>query len=220
MPAPDTMFFGLDLTEEQKEYADSIFDHTLTITDSISGSGKTTIAVACAKLLKQPLYYFYAPIQERVIGHTPGDEEEKGSKYLIPLYDALKKINENPDKVVFSKKEFRTHAWVHATSYAFWRGGNIEKATVILDEAQNWTKHELKKILTRIHDSCTVIMIGHNGQIDINPRTSGFSSYIKHAKNQSFAKQVNLTHDFRGNMARWADSIDTPLDLHPVQFEA
>src|SRR5574342_57608 len=122
MPMPNTaeLFFGLPLSEEQKAYADSIFDYPLTITDSISGSGKTTIAVGCAKIMQKPLYYFVSPIQEKVFGYTPGDEEDKLSKYLIPLRDALAEIKEEPEKVVFSKKEFRPHAWVHATSYAFW----------------------------------------------------------------------------------------------------
>ncbi len=209
MPIPTTaeLFYGLPLSKEQKAYADSIFDYKLTLTDSISGSGKTTVAVGCAKILNQPLYYFFNPIQEGVYGFTPGDLEDKEAKYLLPLTDALIKIGENPDKVIFSKKEFRPHAWVHATSHAFWRGGNLENATVILDEAQNWTTHELKKVLTRCHDTCTVIMIGHNGQKDIPESKSGFSSYLEHAKTEYFANQVNLTFDFRGKLARWADSL-------------
>jgi predicted ribonuclease YlaK len=207
LPQSAELFYGLNLSDEQKAYADSIFNYNLTITDSISGSGKTTIAVGCAKILKQPLYYFFSPVQEGVFGFTPGDEEEKQAKYLIPLTDALRKIGETPDKAIFSKKEFRPHAWVHATSWAFWRGGNIEKATVIIDESQNWTKHQLKMILTRCHDTCKVIMIGHQGQMDIPEHLSGFSSYIEHAKPKDFANQVDLTKDFRGVLARWADSI-------------
>lgn len=209
MPLPQSaeLFFGKNLTDEQKAYADSIFDYKLTITDSISGSGKTTIAVGCAKILKKPLYYFFAPIQEDVYGFTPGDLEDKEAKYLLPLTDALREINEIPDKAIFSKKEFRPHAWVHASSHAFWRGGNIKDSTVIIDEAQNWTQHELKKILTRCHDTCTVILVGHQGQTDIPLDKSGFSSYLEHAKTAYFANQVNLTYDFRGKLARWADSI-------------
>jgi predicted ribonuclease YlaK len=123
------------------------------------------------------------------------------------LLDALRQIGENPDKVIFNKREFRPHAWVHATSHVFWRGGNIKDATVILDEVQNWTKHEIKKVLTRCHDNCKVIMIGHNGQKDVPEDKSGFSSYIEHAKPKDFANQVDLTKDFRGVLARWADSI-------------
>jgi predicted ribonuclease YlaK len=207
MPKSAELFYGLGLSDEQKAYADSIFDYTLTITDSISGSGKTTVAVGCAKILQKPLYYFIPPVQEKVFGYTPGDDEDKLAKYLLPLYDALKEINEDPSKAIINKKEFRIHAWVHATSYAFWRGGNIKDSTVIIDEAQNWTAHELKKVLTRCHDNCKVIMIGHQGQIDIPKALSGFSSYIAHAKGQTFANQVNLTKDFRGELARWADSL-------------
>jgi predicted ribonuclease YlaK len=210
MPLPQSaeLFYGLTLSEEQKAYADSIFDYPLTITDSISGSGKTTIAVGAAKILKKPLYYFFSPVQEKVFGFTPGDLEEKESKYLLPLTDALRQINEIPEKAIFSNKEFRPHAWVHASSYVFWRGGNIKDATIILDETQNWPKHEIKKILTRCHDTCKVIMIGHSLQMDIPESVSGFRSYIDHAKGQTFANQVNLTKDFRGKLARWADSIN------------
>lgn len=215
MPLPHSaeLFYGLKLSDEQREYANSIFDYTLTITDSISGSGKTTVAVGCAKILSErnlkmrPLYYFFSPVQERVFGYTPGDEQDKQEKYLIPLKDALIKIGEDPNKAIFSKKDFRPHAWVRAESHAFWRGGNIENATVILDETQNWTTHEIKKILTRCHDTCTIIMIGHNGQIDISKHHSGFQTYIDHAKGRDFANQINLTKDFRGNLARWADSL-------------
>lgn len=208
MPIPnDNMFYGLTLSDEQKAYADSIFDYNLTITDSISGSGKTTIAVGAAKILKKPLYYFFSPVQEGVFGFTPGDLEEKEAKYLLPLTDALRQIGENPEKVIFNKREFRAHAWVHATSHVFWRGGNIKDATVILDETQNWTKHEIKKVLTRCHDNCKVIMIGHRFQMDIPEAQSGFLAYQEHAKNKDFANQVNLTKDYRGVLARWADSL-------------
>lgn len=207
MPIPETLFYGLTLTDEQKEYADSIFDNQLTITDSISGSGKTTVAVGVAKLIQKPLYYVFASIQEDAHGYLPGDLEDKTNNYLAPLYDALEAINETPDKVIFSKKEFRPHAWVRVIPDTYLRGCNIKDCTLIIDESQNFTKHQLKKILTRCHKSTKVVMIGHNGQIDIKPEHSGFQAYIEHAKGQRFAKQVNLTHDFRGDLARWADQL-------------
>jgi phosphate starvation-inducible protein PhoH and related proteins len=207
MPMPNTLFYGLNLTEEQKEYADSIFDNQLTITDSISGSGKTTIAVGVAKLLQKPLYYFFAPIGEDIFGFLPGDLEDKTNKYLLPLTDALTEIGETPEKVIFSEKDHRPHAWVHATSHAFWRGGNLKDCVVLIDESQNVSKHDLKKILTRCHKTTKIIMIGHMGQMDVPPEQSGFLDYINHAKGRHFAKQVDLTFDFRGELARWADQI-------------
>jgi phosphate starvation-inducible PhoH-like protein len=50
-------------------------------------------------------------------------------------------------------------------------------------------------------------MIGHQGQIDIPEHLSGFSSYIEHAEVKDFSNRVDLTKDFRGVLARWADSI-------------
>lgn len=207
MPVPETLFYGMTLTEEQKEYADSIFDNQLTITDSLSGSGKTTVAVGVAKLLQRPLYYIFFPVQEDVHGFLPGDLEDKTNNYLGPLYDALSEINENPEKVVFSKKEFRPHAWVYAIPHTFLRGTNLKNCTVLIDESQNGTKHQLKKILTRCHESTKVIMVGHQKQTDIPIEKSGFKDYIEAAKTAPFAKQVNLTHDFRGALCRWADQV-------------
>jgi phosphate starvation-inducible PhoH-like protein len=246
MPLPQhNLFYGLakTATEEQIEYANSILDNLLTVTDSISGSGKTTWAVACAKYMWQlnpdkELYYFFAPVGEKAFGFTPGDLEEKESKYLIPLRDALKEIGDDPDKAIFSKKlkdepeeddepflspkqskkqkrkvtntrykESKTLPWIHATSHVFWRGGNIKGATVIIDEAQNWTKHELKKILTRCHDDCTIIVVGHQKQCDIDQKASGFPAYKAAAGTAPFAKIITLTKDFRGKLARWADEV-------------
>jgi predicted ribonuclease YlaK len=113
LPSSAELFYGLALSEEQKAYADSIFDYNLTITDSISGSGKTTIAVGCAKILKKPLYYFFSPVQEEVFGYTPGDEEEKQSKYLIPLTDALRKIKKILKKSSSVRRNFvLTHGFM------------------------------------------------------------------------------------------------------------
>lgn len=210
MPLPRSaeLFFNINLTEEQKEYADSIFDNILTICNAKAGTGKTTVAVGAAKILNQPLYYIFSCAEEKTIGFTTGDKEEKESKYLTPLLDALDKIGEVPEKVMFSKKEFRPHAWVHATSHTFLRGANLENATVIIDESQNFTRAELRKTLTRIHDSCTVILIGHDKQCDLpNPKHSGFVPYINLFKDKDYAKVVELTKNFRGRLARDADQI-------------
>ena len=183
----------------------------LTVTDSISGSGKTTIAVAVAKLLheqqRKDLYYFFAPVQEDAFGFTPGDLEDKENKYLIPLRDALRKVKSDPDKEIYSTKETKPRAWVHATSHVFWRGGNIENAVVFIDEAQNWTEHELRKVLTRCHDNCHVIISGHQKQCDIEQSKSGFPKYKAEAEKADFASVLQLTKDFRGRLARWADNV-------------
>jgi phosphate starvation-inducible protein PhoH len=208
LPKAGELFFGIKLTSEQREYADSIFDNILTICNAKAGTGKSTVAVGCAKLLNQPLYYLFSCVEEKTIGFTTGDKEEKESKYLTPLYDALTEIGDVPEKVIFDKKEFRPHAWVHATSHTFLRGANLKNATIIIDEAQNFTVHELRKTLTRIHDSCTVILIGHHEQCDLpNPKHSGFVPFIEHFKTKDYANIVQLTKNFRGRLAQDADEI-------------
>lgn len=215
MPLPnDNMLFGYagKLTDEQKEYVDSIFDNRLTIVNSRSGTGKTTLAVACAKILGKDLLYIFSPSEEKTMGFTPGNVEEKEMKYVQPLKDALIEINELPEKVIATEENMENvkngNTWVEAKSHVFARGTNIKDKTVILDECQNYTKSELKKILTRIHDSCTVIMIGHTGQIDLDrPQDSGFAPYIEHFKSKEYVKVCELSWNFRGVLANDADAL-------------
>lgn len=215
MPLPkDNLLFGYAsrLTKEQKEYVDSIFDNQLTIVNAKSGTGKTTLAVACAKIIGKPLLYTFSPVEEDKLGYTPGDIEDKENKYIQPLKDALLEIGEQPEKVIVSEDNIENikngNAWAEARSHVFARGINIKNRTVIIDEAQNFTKSDLKKILTRIHDDCKVIMIGHVGQIDLpNPNMSGFMPYIEHFKKKDYAHVCELTWNFRGRLANDADEL-------------
>jgi predicted ribonuclease YlaK len=78
----------------------------------------------------------------------------------------------------------------------------------VIDEAQNFTVSELRKILTRIHDNCKVIVIGHDGQCDLkNPQLSGFTRYIEHFREESYVGVVKLSKNFRGRLANKADEL-------------
>jgi phosphate starvation-inducible PhoH-like protein len=213
MPLPQSaeLFFGLNLTEEQRIYVDSIFDNQMTIVNAKAGTGKTTLAVGAAKILNKPLYYIFSPVEEDKLGFTPGEIEDKESKYIVPLLDALKEIKEDYRFALYKENNpdhIKKVAWVYAKSHVFVRGSNIKNATVIIDEAQNLTRGELKKVLTRIHDSCKVIMIGHDGQCDLEkPEKSGFVPYLEHFQHESYASVVELTKNFRGALARHADEL-------------
>lgn len=214
MPLPDgNMLFGFadKLTDEQREYVDSIFDNQLTIVNAKAGTGKTTLAVACAKLLGKPLIYTFAPIEERALGFTPGTQEEKEAKYITPLIDALTEIREDPRFAIKSEKNpdiINEQAWITAKSHVFMRGINIKDSTLIIDEAQNMTRGDLKKVLTRVHSSTKVIMIGHTEQCDLpDPKKSGFLPYLEHYRNEHYAKVVELTKSFRGELAQHADKL-------------
>lgn len=223
MKRKDCMFFGLDekMTEEQKLYRDAIMSRTsggLVMCDARAGSGKTTIAVACAKLLISErkfdqLVYIFSPVEEHTLGFTPGTVTEKEEKYTGPLLDALNVIDENIQRCFIREEDAaymklnKDYAWIKATSHAFLRGRNIQKSIVIIDEAQNFTVSELQKTLTRIHDDCLVIVIGHRYQCDIKS-DSGFPIFIEHAKENFIDASIcELTKSFRGKLSEWADEI-------------
>ena len=225
MPLPkNNLLFGFatKLTDEQRQYVNSIFDHQLTIVDAPAGTGKTTLAVACAKIIGMKLVYVFSPVEEQSLGYRPGTTAEKCADYLSPLHSALIEIDENPSMAIYNEdlandpgrnreimrlvKEDKI--WVYPKSHTFVRGSNIKGRTVIIDEAQNYTQSELKKVLTRIHDDCKVIIIGHNGQCDLkNHCNSGFQAYIDLFSEKPYAKVCKLTKNFRGQLATDADSI-------------
>jgi phosphate starvation-inducible protein PhoH len=216
MPLPkDSMFFGFadKLTDEQRIYVNSIFDRQLTLVNARSGTGKTTLAVAAAKLLGKPLVYVFSPVEEGRMGFRPGNQREKEAAYITPLSDALYEIGEDPAKVIYDPENAealkRGTAWVYPMSHIFARGTNIKGKTVIIGESQNFTRGELKKLLTRIHDDCSVILEGHTEQCDLqNVSKSGFAPYIEHFRNEPYAQVCELTVNFRGQLAQHADTLE------------
>lgn len=240
-----SMFFGLKerMTQEQDDYVKALLDPNIKLVtvNAKAGTGKTTLAVAAAKILVdskfyKDLTYVFAPVEENQMGFTPGDVFEKEKKYHGPLLDALEAIGEKPSRCLYDptkeaalkeaeKLERQTNKlkkkkdilaveefnknkyWVTALSHTFLRGCNLINKVVIIDEAQNFTTSQLRKILTRCHDDCKIILIGHTGQCDIDENQSGFKSYIDHTRYLQSAKCFELTKSFRGEIAEWADTI-------------
>ncbi len=215
----DNLFFGFNLTDEQREFRDAIYsgDYDIIFCNSVAGTGKTQIAVATAKLLVSSgqfdgLVYIVSPSQEYKQGFLPGSLNEKTMPYGEPLEQALIKIGEQPEKAI---KQYSLVAnkkgtgWVDCISHTFLRGTNFENKVVIIDEMQNAYIDECKKILTRCADNCRTICIGHSGQIDITkyPERSGFDKYIEHFKSMERCKVCNLTKNFRGWVSTHADKL-------------
>lgn len=68
--------------------------------------------------------------------------------------------------------------------------------------------HDLKKTLSRAHDDCKVVVIGHTGQIDLKyPQDSGFDKYLNAAERVDFIETVELTKNYRGKFSNWADEV-------------
>lgn len=214
----DILLYGLRkrMTVEQSAMVDSVLNNRLTIVNSVAGTGKTTIAVAVAKYLYesegQKAVYLFGTPQERTMGYRPGSTSEKELDYVAPLIDALQETGEqDPLNVVQLSGDMTgtDKTWVEARSHTFLRGTNLKGKTIIIEETQNLTRGELKKVLTRISDDCTIIMIGHEGQCDLPKGSqSGFVPYIEHFKSEDYCEVVHLTKNFRGELAKHADKLE------------
>lgn len=211
-------FFGLHMDDEQKAFRDAIWDpeKLVVMCDAKAGSGKTQIATMTAELLYRygrynGIVYITAPVQEEKIGFLPGTVQEKLSVYNEPFYQAALKANINVEQALVENVENQKNgtAYIQCLSHNFLRGCNFENKVIIIDEAQNFYKDELKKVLTRMHDSCKVIVIGHTGQIDLyhRPENSGFAKYIEHFRKVPWAAICKLTKNYRGMISSYADEL-------------
>lgn len=208
----DSLLFGYahTITDEQYKVLEAIIAPTdevqIILLEAQAGTGKTFISTMGAYLraqqYKAKMRYIFAPVNEDELGFLPGELYEKEAPYLSPVKQALLKLKCDPTKV--NSGSF----WVTAHSHVYERGVNYENETIIIDEAQNFTLHQLRKIITRCSDNCKIIIMGNIKQTDLrNPEDSGFKPYINHSYGHHWIKRFQLTHNFRGRVAQWADQI-------------
>jgi PhoH-like ATPase len=211
------LFSGIDCNEDQKKFRDAVMEDTnnVILVDAVSGSGKTLIAVTCAKQLVANSHYqscvFIVPtVEEQSLGFRPGTAAEKIADYMVPLRQALMKIGEEPDKVITSSLEENlkdSNRWVIADSQVFLRGVNLENQVVIVDEAQNFTIPQIKKIISRCYDNSKLIIIGSSSQIDIDPDKSCFARLMAHMDGFEGYTKCDLPISYRGRLAMHIDRL-------------
>jgi phosphate starvation-inducible PhoH-like protein len=137
-----------------------------------AGTGKTYTAVALAvkalkaKEVKRIILTRPAVEAGENLGFLPGDMKDKLDPYMQPLYDALRDMI--PAEKLASQIE---KGIIQIAPLAFMRGRTLESAFVILDEAQNTTRAQMKMFLTRMGKSARFIITGDPGQIDLPRRT-------------------------------------------------
>ena len=212
-------FYGIELDEQQKEFAEAIWNpnNLIVFCNSKAGTGKTTIAVGVANMLVQygmydGIVYIAAPVQEEKLGYMPGDLQSKTSLYFDSLYQALIKLNINPNTAIHQlniENQKNGISYIDTITHVFLRGQNFENKVIIVEESQNLYRDEMRKVLTRIHDNCKTIVIGHAGQCDLyhNPDRSGFAPYINHFMNEPYAQVCELTTNYRGKVSTHADEL-------------
>ena len=212
-------FYGLTLDQEQRAFVDAIMDQSKTIVfcNAKAGTGKTTLAMGAANILVKDkrneldgIVYIVSPYGENKQGYLPGSITEKSEVYYEPAYQAMIEVGMNPNVDVCSESmtaKKKGEAFVKMLTHTYLRGTNLQNKVVILDESQNYTVAELKKVLTRIHDSCKVIVVGHTGQIDIRSG-SGFQKYLEHFEGQEKCAVCQLTTNHRGWLSTYADELE------------
>ena len=209
------LFCGVTCNEDQEKFKQAVLDdkNQVIIVDATAGSGKTLIAVACAKQLVSygdydGAIYIFPTVEETSLGYRPGSTAEKEADYLGPLYDALAKINEVPSRVITSDvTEKNGTAWITARSATFMRGINFEKKVIIVDECQNLSIPIIKRILSRAHDNCKVIVLGCQAQMDVPLSKSGFKDLMDHMRDYDGCVRCELPISYRGRLAMHIDKL-------------
>ena len=172
----------------QEDMVKAYFENDLVFAVGPAGTGKTYIAIALAvralkrREIRRIILTRPAVEAGERLGFLPGDLKDKLDPYLQPLYDALgdmipaKKLN-----------DFMEEGIVQIAPLAYMRGRTLDKACVILDEAQNTNLGQLKMFLTRMGSDAKFIVTGDASQIDLpDKRESGL------------IKGINLVRDIKG----------------------
>ena len=165
----------------QRDYCEAIRDNTVTLGIGPAGTGKTYLAVAAA------VAAFRAEEVNRIIltrpaveagerlGFLPGDLQSKVDPYLRPLYDALFDML-GPD----TYQKYLERGNIEVAPLAYMRGRTLDDSFIILDEAQNTSREQMKMFLTRIGFGSKVVITGDITQIDLpEDKVSGLKVAMK-----------------------------------------
>jgi len=172
-------------TQNQKDYFQLLNSKDIVFAYGPAGTGKTFLAVAKAVaslqqgLVKKIILSRPAVEAGEKLGFLPGDLKEKVDPFLRPIYDALYEMMPY-DQV---EKKLANNI-IEIAPIAFMRGRTLEDCFIILDEAQNTTKIQMKMFLTRLGKNSKMVVVGDNTQIDlISINDSGLIDASKKLKN-------------------------------------
>ena len=181
----------------QQEMVKAYFDNDLIFAIGPAGTGKTYIAIALAvralknREIKRIILTRPAVETCERLGFLPGDLKDKLDPYLQPLYDAL-------GDMIPSRKlqEFMSDGTIQIAPLAYMRGRTLDRACVILDEAQNTNLGQLKMFLTRMGCTAKFIVTGDASQVDLpNKSDSGLLKGIQLVKDIKGISVIRFGND-------------------------
>ncbi len=164
----------------QRSYIEAIRNNTVTLAVGPAGTGKTYLAVACAvtafraKEVNRIILTRPAVEAGEKLGFLPGDLQNKVDPYLRPLYDALFDML-GPD----TYQNYLEKGNIEVAPLAYMRGRTLDDSFIILDEAQNTSREQMKMFLTRIGFGSKAVITGDVTQIDLpRDKVSGLKEVV------------------------------------------
>jgi phosphate starvation-inducible PhoH-like protein len=179
----------------QKAYIEAIKNNTITLGVGPAGTGKTYLAVAAAveafrsKSVNRIILTRPAVEAGERLGCLPGDLQSKVDPYLRPLYDALFDMFGTE-----TYNKYLERGNIEIAPLAYMRGRTLDDSFIILDEAQNTSKEQMKMFLTRLGFNSKIVITGDITQIDLPPdKTSGLKDAIRVLQDVKDIATIRLT---------------------------
>ncbi len=181
-----------------------------------AGTGKTLLAMAAGLMQTEDLnrykkLFIARPIVPvgKDIGFLPGEKEEKLRPWMQPIYDNLEYLF-NVKKTGELEKILSGIGSIQVEALTYIRGRSLPDQYIIIDEAQNLTKHEVKTILTRVGEGSKIVLLGDPQQIDhpyLDEYTNGLTYVVEKFKDQPLSGHVKLEKGERSLLARIAADL-------------
>jgi PhoH-like ATPase len=181
-----------------------------------AGTGKTLLALAAGLMQTEDLGTYKKLLVARPIvpvgkdiGYLPGEKQEKLRPWMQPIYDNLEYLF-NAKKPGELDAILAGMGSIEVEALTYIRGRSIPEQFIIIDEAQNLTKHEVKTILTRVGEKSKIVLMGDPEQIDhpyLDEYNNGLTYVVEKFKDQHIAGHVRLVKGERSGLAQLAADL-------------
>jgi len=181
-----------------------------------AGTGKTLLALAAGLMQTEDLQHYKKLLVARPIvpfgkdiGYLPGEKQEKLRPWMQPIYDNLEFLF-NTKKAGEIDGILAGMSSIEVEALTYIRGRNIPGQYIIIDEAQNLSKHEVKTILTRVGENSKIVLMGDPEQIDhpyLDAYNNGLTYVVEKFKDVPLAGHIKLIKGERSKLAQIAADL-------------